>query len=164
MTSIPWAASERATARPVMWQLNTRARGSGLDAVKGAVYIREDVRLVLDAHGHAQEAVGDPEPLAFLGRKAAMRRDRRVEHLGEEVPDRRGRGGELERVEEGEGCGVGGVAGGEGHDPAVETAGRKSTGVAKVASTARLAPLSRASRASAATSFTFRSGFAIASA
>src|SRR5207302_4868336 len=96
MTSIPCAASERATARPVMWQLNTRARGSGLDAVKGAVYIREDVRLVLDAHGHAQEAVGDPEPLAFLGRKAAMRRDRRVEHLGEEVPDRRGRGGELE--------------------------------------------------------------------
>src|SRR5438094_4223694 len=82
MTSIPCAASERATARPVMWQLNTRARGSGLDAVKGAVDISEDVSLVLDAHGHAQEAVGDPESLACLGRKAAVRRYRRGEPLG----------------------------------------------------------------------------------
>src|SRR5437016_12727824 len=120
MTSIPCAASERATARPVMWQLNTRARGSGLDAVKGAVDIREDVRLVLDAHGHAQEAVGDPEPLAFLGRKAAMRRDRRVGLLGEEVPDLRGRGGELARGGAAEGGGVGVVAEGKGEDPGVE--------------------------------------------
>src|SRR5438445_10282834 len=96
MTSIPCAASERATARPVMWQLNTRARGSGLDAVKGAVYIREDVRLVLDPHGHAQEAVGDPQPLALLGRKAAVRRERRGGHLRDEAPGRPGPGVEAE--------------------------------------------------------------------
>src|SRR5438034_9413757 len=103
MTSIPCAASERATARPVMWQLNTRARGSGLDAVKGAVYIREDVRLVLDPHGHAQEAVGDPQPLALLGRKAAVRRDRRGEPPGGYVPPPRGRGRGLERRQGDEG-------------------------------------------------------------
>ena len=78
MTSTPRAASERATARPVMWQLKTRARGSGLDAVKGEVDIGEDVIRIFDADGHAQEAIGDAEPPPFLGRKAAMRRDRRV--------------------------------------------------------------------------------------
>src|SRR5207253_7739160 len=68
MTSTPCAASERATARPVMWQLKTSARGpwglggagagapgakrpQWLDAVKGAVDIRKDVVRVLDAHG-----------------------------------------------------------------------------------------------------------------
>src|SRR5438067_12981012 len=107
MTSIPCAASERATARPVMWQLNTRARGSGLDAVKGAVYIREDVRLVLDAHGHAQEAVGDPQPLAFLGRKAAMRRDRRVEYPGGLGTRRSGPGGEGGAIRGAERCRLG---------------------------------------------------------
>src|SRR5438477_13135777 len=117
MTSIPCAASERATARPVMWQLKTRARGSGLDPVKGAVDIGEDVRLVLDAHRHAQEAVGDPEPLALLGRKTAVRRDRRVEDLSEEIPDRRGRGCERERGEAPGGRGCGGVCVGNALDP-----------------------------------------------
>src|SRR5438093_11431111 len=66
MTSTPWAASDRATARPVMWQLKTRALGfrgagplreatapSGSDAVKGAVYVGEDVLGLLDADRQA---------------------------------------------------------------------------------------------------------------
>src|SRR6266704_3150141 len=89
MTSTPCAASERATARPVMWQLKTRARGSGLDAVKGAIDIGEDVVRVFDADRHAQETVGDPEAPAFVDRKAPVRGDRRVQHLGEQVADRR---------------------------------------------------------------------------
>ena len=52
MTWTPCAASERATAKPVMWQLKTSARGSGLDPVKGAVDVGDDVGLVLDADGH----------------------------------------------------------------------------------------------------------------
>src|SRR5437588_2035466 len=68
MTSTPCAASERATARPVMWQLKTSARGSGLDAVKGAVDIAEDVVKVLDPDRDAQKTVGDAETLAFLRR------------------------------------------------------------------------------------------------
>src|SRR5258706_2218987 len=83
MTSTPCAASERATARPVMWQLKTRARGSGLDAVKGAIDIGEDVVRVFDADRHAQETVGDPKALAFVDGKAPVRGDRRgVEHRG----------------------------------------------------------------------------------
>src|SRR2546429_4024598 len=121
MTSTPCAASERATARPVMWQLKTRARGSGLDAVKGAVDIGEDVRLVLDANGDAQEAIRDPETLPLLRRKPAVRRDRRVEHFGEKVADRRRGGRELERVQEAEGRGFCVVAKGEGHDASVES-------------------------------------------
>src|SRR5438093_9820515 len=89
MTSTPCAASERATARPVMWQLKTTARGSGLDAVKGAIDISEDVLRVLDADGDAQEAVGDAEALALFRGKAPVRRDRRIEHFGEVVTDRR---------------------------------------------------------------------------
>src|SRR5438309_4817764 len=116
MTSTPCAASERATARPVMWQLKTRARGSGLDAVKGAVDIGEDVRLVLDANGDAQEAIRDPETPPLLRRKPAVRRDRRGQHFGEKVADRRRGGRALERVEETEGRGVCVVAKGEGHD------------------------------------------------
>src|SRR5256885_17106579 len=110
MTSIPWAASERATARPVMWQLKTIARGSGLDAVKGAIDIGKDVVKVLDAHGDAEESVGDAETLALVRGKAPVGRDRRVEHLGEEVADRRRGRGELESVEEAEGGGLGVVA------------------------------------------------------
>src|SRR5437660_3009060 len=106
MTSTPCAARERATARPVMWQLKTRARGSGLDAVKGEVDIGQDVARILDADGHPQESVGDTEASSFLGRKPAVRGDRRVQHLGEEIADRRGGGGELECVEESEGRGL----------------------------------------------------------
>src|SRR5438094_9814462 len=75
MTSTPRAASDRATARPVMWQLKTRARGSGLDAVEGEVDIGDDVIRIFDADGHAQETVGDAEAPPLLGRKAALRRD-----------------------------------------------------------------------------------------
>src|SRR6266446_52954 len=122
MTSTPCAASERATARPVMWQLKTMARGSGLDAVKGAVDIRKDVVRVLDPDGDAQEAVGYAEALALIRGKTPVRRDRRVEHLGEEVADRRRGCRELERVEETEGGGLGVVAKDERDDASVETA------------------------------------------
>jgi hypothetical protein len=73
MTSTPCAASERATARPVMWQLKTRARGSGFDAVKGAIDIGEDVVRFLDADGHTQETVGDTEAFALVNRKTPVR-------------------------------------------------------------------------------------------
>src|SRR2546423_15415137 len=99
MAATPCAASERATARPVMWQLKTRARGSGLDAVKGAVDIGEDVRLVLDANGDAQEAIRDPETPPLLRRKPAVRRDRRGggSAVGE-APPWRGGGGAAARA------------------------------------------------------------------
>ena len=63
----------RATASPVMWQLKTSARGSGLDAVKGAVDIGEDVMQVLDPDRDAQETVGDAETLAFFRRQTPVR-------------------------------------------------------------------------------------------
>src|SRR5207302_6156585 len=87
MTSTPCAASERATANPVMWQLKTRARGSGLDPVKGAVDVGEDVTGVLDSDRDAQEPVGDPETLALFSGKTPVRRDRGVQHLCEEIAD-----------------------------------------------------------------------------
>jgi len=72
MTSTPWAASDRATASPVMWQLKTSARGSGLDAVKGAVDVRDDVVLIFDPNGDAQETVGDPESFALFRRETPV--------------------------------------------------------------------------------------------
>ncbi len=105
-----------------MWQLKTSARGSGLDAVKGAVYVRKDVSLVLDADRYPQEAVGDPEALAFLGWKAAMRRDGRVQHFGEKIADRRRGSCQLERIEESEGRRPGVVAKGKGDHASVEAA------------------------------------------
>src|SRR5213594_3352401 len=99
MTSTPCAASERATARPVMWQLKTRARAA-LDAVKGAIDVRGDVGQVLDPDRDAQKTVRDAEALALLRRQASMRRDRRVKHLGEEIADRSRGGGQLEGIEE----------------------------------------------------------------
>src|SRR5439155_19228716 len=131
MTSTPCAASERATARPVMWQLKTSARGpwglggvapQWLDAVKGAVDIRKDVVRVLDAHGDAQEAVGDAEALALFRGEAPVGRDGRIEHFGEEVADRRRGRRELESVEETEGSGLGVVAKDERHDASVQSA------------------------------------------
>src|SRR5439155_16637085 len=122
MTSTPCAASERATARPVMWQLKTTARGSGLDAVKGAVDIHKDVVRVLDAHGDAQEAVGDAEALALFRGEAPVGRDGRIEHFGEEVADRRRGRRELESVEETEGSGLAVVAQDERHDASVQSA------------------------------------------
>src|SRR2546427_1024078 len=112
MTSTPCAASDRATARPVMWQLKTTALGlrragaereatapSRSDAVKGAVDVGEDVLGLLDADRKAQEAVADPQPPALLGGEPAVRGDRRVEHLGGEIADRRRPRRELESVE-----------------------------------------------------------------
>src|SRR5438046_8670331 len=58
ITSTPCAASDRATARPVMWQLKTRARAV-LDAVKGAIDVRGDVGQVLDPDRDAQKTVRD---------------------------------------------------------------------------------------------------------
>src|SRR5207248_6621022 len=49
-----------------------------------------------------------------------MRRDRRVQHFGEEIADRRSGCRELEPVEEPEGRGLRVVAQGEGHNAAVE--------------------------------------------
>ena len=72
MTSTPCAARDRATARPVMWQLKTMARGSGLDAVKSAIDIGQDVVGFLDADRDAQEAVGDPEALALFRGKTPV--------------------------------------------------------------------------------------------
>src|SRR5256885_4832941 len=115
MTSTPCAASERATARPVMWQLKTRARGSGLDAVKGAVDIGEDVRLVLDANGDAQEAIRDPETPPLLRRKPAVRRDRRGARLRGKRGRRPPRGPARARAR-GEGGGGGCVVGHGGGD------------------------------------------------
>ena len=103
-----------------MWQLKTRARGSGLDAVKGEVDIGDDVIRIFDADGHAQEAVGDAEALSLFHRQPAVRRDRRIQDLGEKVSDRRRRCGELEAVEEAERRGPGVVAQLERDDPAVE--------------------------------------------
>src|SRR5206468_2267995 len=122
MTSTPCAARERATARPVMWQLKTRARGRGLDAVKGAVEVGNDVVGVLDTDGDAQEAVGDPEAPALFHGKPPVGRDRRGEHLREQITDRGRRHRELERVEESERRGLRVVAKGHGHDGAVEPA------------------------------------------
>src|SRR2546427_1136924 len=103
MTSTPCAASDRATARPVMWQLKTRALGlrragaereatapSRSDAVKGAVDVGEDVLGLLDADRKAQEAVADPQPPALLGGEPAVRGDRRGEDPpGEKAQPRR---------------------------------------------------------------------------
>src|SRR5438445_13337243 len=88
ITSTPCAARERAPARPVMWQLKTRARGSGLDAVKGEVDIGQDVAWILDADGHPQESVGDTEASSFLGRKPAVRGDSRLPDPSAEIPGR----------------------------------------------------------------------------
>src|SRR5437870_7901600 len=91
ITSTPRAASDRATARPVMWQLKTRARAV-LDAVKGAIDVRGDVGQVLDPDRHAQKTVRDAEALALLGREAPGRRDRRVAAVGAAIPERAGAG------------------------------------------------------------------------
>src|SRR2546427_9591242 len=135
MTSTPCAASDRATARPVIWQLKTRALGLGRagaereatapsrsDAVKGAVDVGEDVLGLLDADRKAQEAVADPQPAALLGGEPAVRGDRRVEHLGEEIADRRRRRRELESVEKAKRGRAGVIAKLERHHAAVKTA------------------------------------------
>src|SRR5207302_2426572 len=72
ITSTPCAASERATASPVMWQFMTRARAV-LDAVKGAIEIERDVSHVLDPHGDAQEPIRDAEAFSLFGRQPTMR-------------------------------------------------------------------------------------------
>src|SRR2546426_2150369 len=116
-TSTPCAASERATARPVIWQLNTSARGRGLDAGKSGVEVRDDVLWLLDPDRETKEAVADAEPAALLGRQPAVRRDGWVEDLGEEVADRRRGGRQLEGVEEAEGRVARVVLQHERHDP-----------------------------------------------
>src|SRR5947209_1614560 len=116
-TSTPWAASERATARPVIWQLKTSARGRALDAGKSGVEVRDDVLRVLDPDRETKEAVADAEPAALLGRQPAVRRDGWVEDLGEEVADRRRGGRQLEGVEEAEGRVARVVLQHERHDP-----------------------------------------------
>src|SRR5256885_11488398 len=120
ITSTPCAASERATARPVIWQLKTSARGV-LDAIKRAIDVRDEILAVFDAHRHAQEAVRDPETLLLLRGQTAVRRDRRIEHLGEEIADGRRGCRELERVEEAECRRARVVAELERHDPAIQS-------------------------------------------
>src|SRR2546425_9546026 len=96
-----------------MWQLNTRARAV-LDAVKGAIDVRGDVGEVLDPDGDAQKPVRDAEALSLLGREAAVRRYRRIQHLGEKNADR-GRGsGEVQGIEKKESRVLAVVAGHEG--------------------------------------------------
>src|SRR5438309_12037483 len=87
-----------------------------------AVEVGDDVVGVFDANGETQRALVDPESRTLLRRDAAVRRDRRVQHLAEEIAEG-GRGrSQLERIEEAErGC-LRRVLEIERDDPAEETA------------------------------------------
>src|SRR5438067_7136888 len=100
MTSTPRAASDRATASPVMWQLKTRARGVVLDALKSAIDVGEDVLGILDTDREPEEPVGDPKPPPLVSGQAPVGRYRRGEHLRAEGAAWRCRGGEGEGGEE----------------------------------------------------------------
>src|SRR5207302_8944391 len=118
MTSTPRAASDRATASPVMWQLKTRARGVVLDALKSAIDVGEDVLGILDTDREPEEPVGDPKPPPLVSGQAPVGRYRRVEHPGEEGAGGRWPGGEGERVGEPAGRRPGVAPGRAGDDPA----------------------------------------------
>src|SRR5438093_1464557 len=75
-TSTPCAASERATASPVIWQLNTSARGRALDAGKsdgeGGLALARDAQ-------RERAHPADREP-GFVRREVATIEDRPIAH------------------------------------------------------------------------------------
>jgi hypothetical protein len=93
-----------------------------LDRGQGFLEVFDQILGILDTDGETHEAVGDAEPLPFLGGHAPMRRDRRVEHFRIEITECRRRRNEVEGVEEPEG-GLARVRPQSERDDPAETAG-----------------------------------------
>src|SRR5207247_11003788 len=81
-------------------EYNTKRGGRGLYTRHRVSQRGDEAVGVLDPDTDTERAFGDAEARPLLRCDAAVRRDRRVKHFGEEITQRRRRRRELERVEE----------------------------------------------------------------